>query len=231
MKKAKVKMTKPLYLVMPILDISKILMYKFQYDYINPKYGDNAKLCYADTDSFIISIKTEDFFEDISNDVERWFDTSNYDKNDKRPLPIGKNKKVPGLFKDELGGKIITEVVAIRPKTYAYLIDDGSEHKKAEGIKKCVIKRKLMFQNYKDCLLNNKTVYRPQERFKSYSHDVYTEEVNKIALSNSDDKRMETSDGIKTYPYGTNAFKVCESEMLMVKDLFFENYNEIVLKQ
>ena len=88
-----------------------------------------------------------------------------------------------------------------------------------------------MFQNYKDCLLNNKTVYRPQERFKSYSHDVYTEEVNKIALSNSDDKRMETSDGIKTYPHGTNAFKVCESEMLMVKDLFFENYNEIVLKQ
>ena len=85
---------------------------------------------------------------------------SNYDENDKRPLPIGKNKKVPGLFKDELGGKIITEVVAIRPKTYAYLIDDGSEHKKAEGIKKCVIKRKLMFQNYKDCLLNNKTVYR-----------------------------------------------------------------------
>ena len=88
-----------------------------------------------------------------------------------------------------------------------------------------------MFQNYKDCLLNNKTVYRPQERFKSYSHDMYTEEVNKIALSNSDDKRMETSDGIKTYSYGTNAFKVCESEMLMVKDLFFENYNEIVLKQ
>ena len=122
-------------------------------------------------------------------------------------------------------------MVAIKPKTYAYLIDDGSEHKKAKGTKKCVIKQKLMFQNYKDCLLNNKTVYRPQERFKSYSHDVYTEEVNKIALSNSDDKRMETSDGIKTYPYGTNAFKVCESEMLMVKDLFFENYNEIVLKQ
>ena len=195
------------------------------------KVGDKAKLCYTDTDSFIINIKTEDFFEDISNDVERWFDTSNYDKNDKRPLPVGNNKKVPGVFKDELGGKIITEVVAIKPKTYAYLIDDGSEHKKAKGTKKCVIKQKLMFQNYKDCLLNNKTVYRPQERFKIYSHDVYTEEINKIALSNSDDKRMETSDGIKTYPYGTNAFKVRESEMLMVKDLFFENYNEIVLKQ
>ena len=82
--------------------------------YINRKYGDKVKLCYTDTDSFIINIKTEDFFEDISNDVERWFDTSNYDKNDKRTLPIGKNKKIPGLFKDELGRKIITEVVALR---------------------------------------------------------------------------------------------------------------------
>ena len=91
MKKTRVKMTKPLYLGMPILDISKIFMYEFWYDYINPKYGDRAKLCYTDTHSFIIYIKTKDFFEDISNDVERWFDTSNYDKNDNRPLPIGKN--------------------------------------------------------------------------------------------------------------------------------------------
>ena len=109
-------------------------------------------------------------------------------------------------------------------------MDDGSEHKKAKETKKCVIKQKLMFQNYEDCLLNNKTVNRPQERFKTYSHDVYTEEVNMIALSNNDDNRIQTYDGITTYPYGTNAFKVCESEMLMVKDLFFKNYNEIVLK-
>ena len=79
-----------------------------------------------------------------------------------------------------------------------------------------------MFENYKDCLFNNKIVYRSQERFKSYHHDVYTEEVNKIALSSNDDKRLQTFDRITTYPYGTNAFKVCESEMLMVKDLFFE---------
>ena len=79
-----------------------------------------------------------------------------------------------------------------------------------------------MFENYKDCLFNNKTVYRSQERFRSYYHDVYTEEVNKIALSSNDDKRLQTFDRITTYPYGTNAFKVCESEMLMVKDLFFE---------
>ena len=208
MKKIRVKMAKPLYLGMSILDISKTLMYEFWYDYIKPNYGDRAKLCYTDTDSFIIYIKTEDFFEDISNDVERWFDTSNYDKNDKRPLPIGKNKKVPGLFKDELGGKIITEVVALRPKAYAYLMNDGSDHKKAKGTKKCVIKQKLMFENYKDCLFNNKTAYRSQERFKSYYHDMYTEEVNKIMLSSNDDKRLQTSGRTTTYPYGTNKMMI-----------------------
>ena len=200
-------MTKPLYVDMSILDISKILMYEFWYDYTNPKYGDRAKLCYADTDSFIINIKTEYFFEYISDDVEKWFDTSNYDKNDKRPLPIGKNKKVPGLFKDELGGKIMTEVVALRPKAYAYLDEGGNEHKKSKGTKRSVIKQKLIFQNFKDCLFNNKTVYRSQERFKSYNHDVYTEEVNKIALSSNDDKRLQTFDRITTYPYGTNFLK------------------------
>ena len=130
MKKTRVKMTKPLYLGMSILDISKTLMYQFWYDYIKWKYGDRAKLCYTDTDSFVIYIKTEDFFEDISKDVDGWFYTSNYNENNIRPLPIGKNKRVPGLFKDELGGKIMVELVALRPKTWAYLMDDGSEHKK-----------------------------------------------------------------------------------------------------
>ena len=167
-----------------------------------------------DTDSFVIHIFTEDFFEDINNDVERWFDTSNYDKNDKRPLPMGMNKKVIGLFKDELGGKIMKEFCALRAKTYTYLMDDDSEKKKAKGIKRCVIKRRLMFENYKDSLFNNKTILKSQQRFKSDHHKVYTEEINKIALSSNDDKRLQTSDRIKTYPYGANAFKVCESEML-----------------
>ena len=169
------------------------------------------------TDSFIIHIITEDFFEDISNDVEKWFDTSNYDKNDKRPLPIGKSKRVPGLFKDELGGKIITEVVAIRPKTYAYLTDDDNEHKKAKGTRKCVIKPEITFKNYTDCLFNDKIILKSQHRFKSYNHDVYTEEVNKIALSANDDKGLQTHDKTTTYPYGTTAFKVCESEILKSK--------------
>ena len=117
MKKAKVKMNKPLYLGISILDISKTLMYKFWYDYVKPKYNDKANLCYMDTDSFAINVFTEDSFEDINNDVERWFDTSNYDKNDKRLLQTGVNKKVIGMFKDELGGKIMKEFCALRAKT------------------------------------------------------------------------------------------------------------------
>ena len=122
-------MNKPLYLCASVLDISKTLMRTFWYDYFKPKYGDRVILCYTDTDSFIIYIKTEDFSQDVSNDVEKWFDTSNFGKNDKRPLSIGKNKKVPGLFKDELGGKIIIEVITLRPKTYTYLDDDCNDHK------------------------------------------------------------------------------------------------------
>ena len=149
-------MNKPIYLGQAILDISKTLMYEFWYNYIKPKYGDNARLCYTDTDSFIIYTETEDFYKDISNDVDRWLDTSNYDKNNERPLPIGKNKKVIGLFKNELGEKIMTEFIALGAKIYAYLMEDGSEHKKAKGTKKCIIKRELMFENYKDSLFNNK---------------------------------------------------------------------------
>ena len=105
---------------------------------MKPKYGDNLKLCYMDTDGFIMHIKTEDFYKDIADDVEKRFDTSNYEAN--RPLHTGKNKKVTGLMKDELGGKIMTECLALRPKTYSYLTDDCEEDKKGKGTKKCVIK-------------------------------------------------------------------------------------------
>ena len=175
---------------MLILDISKTLMYKFWYDYIKPKYKDKEKVCYTDTDSFIIHMKTEYFYKDIANDVEKWFNTSNYDKNDKRPLPISWNKKLISLFKEELGGRIMKEFVGLRAKTYAYLMDDDSEHKKAKGTKKCVIKRRLMFENYTDCLFNDKTILKSQQRFKSDCHNVYTEQINKIALSSNDEKRL-----------------------------------------
>ena len=117
MKMVEVKMNMPVYLGQAILDISKILMYEFWYNYVKPKYEDKARLCYMDTDSFIINVKTEDFYKDISNDIENWFDTSNYNENDKRLLAIGKNKKIIGIFKDELGRKIMTEFVGLRAKT------------------------------------------------------------------------------------------------------------------
>ena len=149
-------MHKPGYLSLPVLEISKTLRYEFPYDYMKPKYGDNVILCYMDADSFIMHIKTEDFYKDIADDVEKRLDTSNYEAN--RPLPAGKNKNMIGLMKDELGGKIMTESVASRPKTYSYLMDDGWSDKKAKGKKKCVIKRRLKFNDYKDCLLNNETI-------------------------------------------------------------------------
>ena len=174
--------------------LSKTLMYEFWYDYIKPKHGDIVKLCYMDTDSFIMHIKTEDFYKDIANDVEKRFDTSNYEVN--RPLSTEKNKKVIGLMKDELGGKIMAEFVALRPKTYSYLTDDCKEDKKAKGTKKCVIKRRPKFNDYKDCLLNNEIILKSQQSFNSERHDVYTEEVNKIARSSNDDKRLQTFDRI-----------------------------------
>ena len=151
----------PVYLDQAILDLSKIVMCKFHYNYMKPKFKD-PQLCYMDTDSLIYNIKTEDFYEDIADDVEEMLDTSGYDKKDARPLPIRKNKKVTGLIKDELGGKIMTEFIALRPKLYSYRELDGAEDKKCKGIKKCIVKKTLTFEDYKNCLLNLKDVYRSQ---------------------------------------------------------------------
>ena len=118
-----------------------------------------------DIDSFVIHIKTKDFYKDIANYVEKWFDTSNYDENGKRPLPIGKKKKVISLFKHELGGKVMKEFVALRVKTYSFLINDNSQLKKAKGTKTGVIKRRLMFEKYTDCLFKDKPILRSQQRF------------------------------------------------------------------
>ena len=144
-----------------------------------------------------MNIKTEDFYKNIANDVEKKFDISNYECD--RPLPTGKNKKV---MKDELGGRVITEFVALRPKTYSYLTDDCKEDKKAKGTKKCVIKRMIKFDDYKNWLLNSEVILKSQQRFISKGHDVYTENINKIALSSNDDKRIVSSDKITSYPYG-----------------------------
>ena len=125
-------------------------MYEFWYDYVKLKYGKKANICFMDTDSIIAYIKTNDIYRDIPEDVETRFDTSNYELD--RPLPKAENKKVIGLMKDDLGGKIITKFVGLRVQTYSYLIDEGSEDKKVKSTEKGVMKRKPKCENYNNRL-------------------------------------------------------------------------------
>ena len=205
MGKIKVVMNKSVYLGQARLDLSKIVMCEFHYDYMKPKYGKNLKLCYMDTDSLVYHIKTKDFYEDIAKDVNARFDTSEYSKKDAGPFPIGLNKKVIGLIKDGLKGKIMTEFVVLRPKLYAYrkLSENkgckGTKNivkdKRCKGIKKCMVKKTLDFDDYKKCLFNpvndmgkSKSIYRRQLMFRNRKHEVHAVEVSKVALNRDDDK-------------------------------------------
>ena len=154
-----------------------------------------------DTDSSIMTIKTISFFKDISNDIDKSFDTSNFDENDNRPLIIGKNKKVIGKFKIEVGSKIITPFYGLRAKTNAYKLHNDHEDKKAKGTKKCLVKRDNSFDKYVDILFNDKELLKSQFTFKIDHHTIYTQKVNKIALNYFDDKRIQANDKITTYPY------------------------------
>lgn len=202
MQKIKVVLNKPIYLGPTILHLSNIVMYEFHYDYMKPKYGNKVKLCYMDTDSLVYHIKTDDFYKDIAHDVESGFDTSGYDEDDNRPLPIGLNKKVIRLMKDELGGKIMTEFVALRPKTYAYKQLDGKQDKKCKGVKKCVVKKTINFDDYKSCLFERENVYKEQLLFRAHQHDIYTTRQHKLALNADDDKRIIRDDHIHTRARG-----------------------------
>ena len=178
MGKIKVVMNKPVYLSQAILDLSKIIMYEFHYDYMIPKYGKKLDLCYMDTDSLIYNIETGDFYKDIAEDVPARFDTSGSLPD--RPLPIGLNKKVIGLMKDELGGEIMEEFVTLRPKMYSYRTSNKeSKMCTCKGIKKCVVRKTITFEDYKNCLLSGETSYRYQLMLRSSLHKIQTLEVNK----------------------------------------------------
>ena len=188
MKQTNLTMNKPVYLGMCILDLSKTIMFDFHYNYIKPKYGNNAKLLFTDTDSLMYEIETEDFYKDISGDVKDRFDTSDYPENHPSGIPTGINKKVLGMMKDEAAGKIIKEFVGLRSKLYSFIMVDGVENKKCKGIKKQVVESSITHEDYKTCLLTGKEQLRKQNIIRSYNHEVYTEEVNKVALSAMDDK-------------------------------------------
>ena len=163
-------------------------------------HGDKLKLCYMDTDSLIYSIETKDFYKDIANDVESRFNTSGYPNDGLRPLPVGKNKKVIGLMKDELGGEIMKEFISLRSKMYSYRVG-SSEPKKCKGIKKCAVKKTISFEDYEKCLFNGEKSHRSQLLFRSRKHEVRTLEVNKLTLSREDDKRISI-DRIVSYAIG-----------------------------
>ena len=207
MKKTSLTMDKPVYLGMCILDLSKTIMYDFHYNYIKPKYGAKAKLLFTDTDSFLYEIQTEDFYKDISKDVKDRFDTSDYPENHPSGIPTGINKKVLGMFKDEAAGKRIKEFVGLRAKLYSFIMEDGKENKRCKGVKKQVVESSITHEDYKTCLRTGKEQLRKQNILRSYEHEVFTEEVNKIALSSTDDKRYILSDGIHTLAWGHHKIK------------------------
>ena len=207
MKKTSLTMNKPVYLGMCILDLSKTIMYDFHYNYIKPKYGAKSKLLFTDTDSFMYEIETEDFYKDISKDVKDRFDTSDYPENHPSGIPTGINKKVLGMFKDEAAGKRIKEFVGLRAKLYSFIMEDGKENKRCKGVKKQVVESSITHEDYKTCLRTGKEQLRKQNILRSYEHEVFTEEVNKIALSALDDKRHILSDGIHTLAWGHHKIK------------------------
>ena len=221
MRNTRILINKPILVGQTILDKSKMLMYQFYYEYLKPKYNDKVKLLYMDTDSFILEIKTDDFFEDTKEDLLEWFDTSNYHKDMALPeefkVIASINKKVIGKMKSELGKAHMSEFIPLSPKVYAYkqiLVDKTlAEDKKARSTSKKVTKKTLNFDHYKQCLFNNEIVKCTQYRIKSTPYSVDTVQINKVALKNSDNKRLKSFNGITTFPYGTSAFKVCAEEL------------------
>ena len=202
MGKTEIVMNKPIYVGQAILDLSKITMYEFHYDYAQPKW--DIKLLYQDTDSLVYNIKTEDFYKDISEDISERFDTSNYIDID-RPLPMGMNKKVISLMKDEMGGSIIKEFITLNPKVYAYKYikeNEIKEDKKCKGIKRSVVLNNLSFDDYMQTLVTNKNKIVKQNLIRSKNHEIKTVvDEEKKAFTTKNDKRVMI-DNIKSVAIG-----------------------------
>ena len=201
MKKTEVYFDKPVYVGQAILDLSKTLMFNFHFTYIKEKYRNKAELLFTDTDSLMYQISTDDFYKDINPDVRDKFDTSDYPPNHKSGILTGVNKKVIGMFKDEVAGKQITHFVGLRPKLYSYKVEDEKELKKCKGIKKNVVKKSIDFDDYVKCLFSGEKEMRKMKIIRSEKHDIFSKEVNKVALSNEDDKRQVLKDKINTLAF------------------------------
>ena len=195
-----VTIEKPIYIGLCVLDICKTLLYRYHYEVIKPKFGDNAKPMYMDTDSIVYEISNVDVYKFMKDNLEE-FDTSDYPVDNQYDIPRV-NQKVPGLMKDEANGKIIAKFVGLRSKLYSILFDDESTIKKAKGVKSCVVKKTIEFEDYEKCLKEDSTVCREQLNIRSRKHQLYTEKCKKIALSARDDKRYLLKDSTDTLPWG-----------------------------
>ena len=199
MKKTEVYFNKPVYVGQAILDLSKLLMFDFHYNYIQKKYSyKRAKLLFTDTDSLMYEIKTDDFYDDIRDDIRNKFDTSDYPQDHKSGILTGVNKKVIGLFKDEVAGQQITHFVGLRPKLYSFKVEDSNTSKKCKGVKKAVVKKGIDFEDYVQCLFSGEKQMRSMNIIRSENHKIYSKEVNKVALSGEDDKREISKDKVST---------------------------------
>ncbi|VVC30263.1 DNA polymerase, palm domain,DNA-directed DNA polymerase, family B, conserved site [Cinara cedri] len=210
MKKTEVKLNKPIYLGMCILDMSKVRMYDFYYNTLKKTYGKNIRLLYTDTDSLIVEITTEDFYTDVKNNEQllNEFDFSEYPENNKYGLPRI-NKKVPGKFKDEFNGKILSEFFGLRSKLYAFkLFENEHEVKRAKGVKKPIVKNELCFDDFYECLITRDPKYVKQNTFRTENHEISTVKQKKKALSAYDDKRYILENGIDTVAWGNFSTKI-----------------------
>ena len=197
--KETLKLNRPAYIGMCILDLSKTLMYDFHYNYIKKNYGNKARLLFTDTDSLTYEIEAEDVYKDFWNDKDK-FDNSDYPENssyfDKT------NKKVIGKFKDEAAEIPVPEFIGLRSKMYNYIKDNSKGGRTAKGIKKNVIKKNINHENYKDVLINNKQIMHTMKSIRSQNHQLGSYELNKVSLSCFDDKRYIHNNGITSYAYG-----------------------------
>ena len=215
MKKTEVYFNKPVYVGQAIPDLSKTLMFDFHYNYIQAKYKSKADgpcragLLFTDTDSLLYLIHTDDFYQGISKDIKTHFDTSDYPPSHPSGILTGVNKKVIGMFKDELAGRQIIHFVGLRPKLYSFKVEDpttggvGSLTKKCKGIKKNSVKKGITFEDNVKCLFSGEKQMTSMKIIRSENHDIYSKEVNKIALSNDDDKRILMEDKVNTLALGS----------------------------
>ena len=195
--KEKVLLNKPIFVGMAILDISKVLMFDYYYNHLKVKYADRVKLLYTDTDSVVIHVTTEDMYEDMMKHADL-YDTSNFPED--HPLFSDQNKKIIGKFKDELGGKVLTEFIGIRPKMYSFVGEESG--KRAKGVKKSVLKQTITHDDYRSCLFEKKVYSHGMPGLRSRAHTIYGETVHKVALAPLDTKRYMLDDGISTLAYG-----------------------------